>query len=389
VSHSAAPVGAAWSALGVALGVRPQLVLLGPIVPWLVNEFGADHATLGLIGTVALLATAAGASMAWLPVARLGPATAVGASLALIVIAGLARATAPGIAWLLAWSAVVGLAIGIVSTALLSWVHAVRMTPRIGSTVYTIGMLGGSILAGALAAPIAATSGSWRVSMVLLTGISLGSLCVWAGRPRAAGQAAMTGVGARWRRPSGFGLGLAIAFGLQAAVYQSLVLWGPDLLAEHGWPVDVAGAVVAVINLVALIMTMATFSAGRRAGRPEGQLVAATVLIVLGLVLVIVLGNPLIGITVVAMGLGIIFPALFAVALIHAADAGDAAATSGAMNSLGFAIAAIAPLALGIGRDMTGSYEAPLFELLSLALLLLLLVTRLAAARSQTAFVRA
>src|SRR4051812_12394466 len=105
----------ALAVLGGSFGVRPQLVLLGPLVPWLAIDFGADHATLGLIGTATLLATAGGAVVAGRGIRRWGAAHTVSGMLALILIGAGARVVAPNVALLVAASVLVGFAIGVAS----------------------------------------------------------------------------------------------------------------------------------------------------------------------------------------------------------------------------------------------------------------------------------
>ncbi len=373
------------AALVAALGIRPQLVLLGPLVPWLAAEFHTDHATLGLVSTSALLATALGAAVTGRLVRRRGPAGAVSIVLALLLGAIVMRAVAPSIAWLIAGSVGAGLAIGVASSALPAWMSAVELPARLGSTSYTLGMIGGSIIAGLLAAPLAVALGGWRAAVLALGLLTVLSAAGWMRRPLKVGP---TPVRLPDRAPAAgplrrTALLIALAFGLQAAVYQGIAQWAPDLLGEQGWPAASAGAIVGIVNLIALVANLSAFAAGPRMGGARRQAALAALLITAGTTLTAVAGLTVAGIVVTAVGLGFIFPAAFAVVLEIARDPNEASVISGRMNALGFAIAAITPLALGATRDWSGSYAVPMLELVGLSVLLLITVGGLLVTRDE------
>jgi MFS transporter, CP family, cyanate transporter len=364
----------AGTVLAVAIGVRPQIVLLGPLVPWLVVELDASHATLGLVGTATLLATAGGSVVAREAVGRLGLARTITLALVLLLIGAVGRAAAPGVELLLVASLAAGLGIGMTSSALIGWAHAARLSPRAGSTSYTLGMMTGSIAAGLLAAPLATLAWGWRGAIFAIGILSLLALVAWHRRPRA-GQREETWAplpAGRPLRPVAWGL--AVAFGLQAGIYLGLIQWAPDLLVERGWSPAVAGAVVGMMNLIGLVANLALFGAGSRAGTPGRQVIAAAVVIATGTALIVVLPNPLPGLVVAAIGFGTIFPALFAGAMVASTDATEAARTSALMNSLGFGIAALTPVLLGVTRTLTGAYALPMIQLIGIAGVLLAIV---------------
>jgi CP family cyanate transporter-like MFS transporter len=365
--------------LVAALGIRPQLVLLGPLVPWLATEFGTDHTTLGLIATSALLATAAGATLTGRIVRRSGTADTVTLALATLVVAIVVRALAPSIPWLIAGSVLAGLAIGVSSSALPAWMASVKLPAALGSTTYTIGMIGGSILAGLLAAPLAQALGGWRGAVAILGTLTVLSFGAWLARPRpAVGPGKVAARATAERGSAGHAAVLiALAFGLQAAVYQGIAQWAPDLLGEEGWPAASAGAVVGLVNLIALVANVVAFANARRLGGARRQAAVAALLIVAGTTLIAVARPIVPGIVVTSLGLGLIFPASFAVVLEIARDPAEASAIAGRMNALGFVIAAIAPLGLGVTRDLTGSYQLPMLELVALAGMLVVTTTAL------------
>lgn len=132
-----------------------------------------------------------------------------------------------------------------------------------------------------------------------------------------------------------------------------------------------AGAVVGLINAVALIANIAVFLAGHRAGAPRHLVVAASTLIAMGTALIAFTSATIAGVIVTSLGFGIIFPTLFALVLLVARDQAEASSISARMNSVGFVIAALAPLALGATRDWSGSYALPLLELVALSAVLL------------------
>jgi CP family cyanate transporter-like MFS transporter len=320
-----------------------------------------------MITTAGLAAIAGGAWASSRLTQRSGSRGTTIAGLAVVLLASIIRAAVPGIPGMIVATVAVGTGIGILSTALVGAIRLTTLSPRAGSTIYTAGMVGGSILAGLLAAPLAAASG-WRGAALALALPTLLGLAMFA-RTRHSDPPVSHHAGSRL--PRGAWL-LAMLFGLQAAIYQGLAQWGPDLLAEQGWSIVMAGSVVALVNVIALASNLVSSRLPLLARSSSALIIASSVLIAAGTLLTLT-PTPLVGFVLTSIGLGVIFPALFAVALVVAPDPRMAAATAGLMNTVGFLIAAVTPLLLGITRDLTGTYRAPLLELVIVAIGLIVL----------------
>jgi CP family cyanate transporter-like MFS transporter len=297
-------------------------------------------------------------------------------------ILGLIRAVAPGLESIVVVSAAIGACIGLVQSIPAAEVRVARLAPRVGSAAFTSGLIGSSIVATSLAVPLADLWGGWRGSLAILSLPALAAVLVWlrGTRPRPTdGIARLTTL--PWRDRTAWLL--AVAFGLQAAVYQCLMAWLPAMLVEDGWAEATAGACVALVNILALGSSLVLLFAGARAARGAGALLVAAGCVLAAMVLFAIGAPAVLGAIVAGASLGAVLPLLVGLAISHGRDATQAATVSAFMYLIGFGIAAIGPLALGVVRDHSTSFEAALWLLVVVATTLVVVVGRLWSASRQ------
>ena len=240
--------------LAGTLAVRPQLTAVGPLLPEIQNDFGIDHATAGLLVTVPVLCMGLFA----LPVARLlrrtDVRTATGWCLATIAIATVLRPLSPGFAAMVALTFVFGVGSGVVG-ALLPVVVKERFAerPALGTGVFALGLNVGATLGAGLAVPLALATDSWRWSLGVLALAGALAVPAWVRLSRHSLGDALpveTVDHLPWR--SGFAWSATLVFGFQALCFFGLNAWLADALIERGWREGSAGALVALLNMVAI-----------------------------------------------------------------------------------------------------------------------------------------
>jgi CP family cyanate transporter-like MFS transporter len=357
----------------VSLALRPQLLAIGPLLPFIRADLGLPAAVAGLLGTIPVLCMGLFAPAGPRLVARIGPRLAMAACLAALGGFGLLRAVAPNVPLILLATFGLGVAVG-TAGAIPAIIVKLRASgvPALGTGAYAGGIVGGSALAAAVAVPLAGASGDWRSSLGILALAGLVPLAAWLvfvppDRPEVSGAdpapALPWGSGTAWL--------LVAIFGLQSLLYYALVAWMPNAYVERGWDAGSAGSLVAIINGVGLTTTLGVPIVADRLGSRRAQLIAASVAALGGLLGVVLL--PELGV-LWAAGLGLALGAVFPLVLtlpVDVADApGDVGATAALMLLGGYVLSATGPVLLGLARDATGNFAASLWMLVGLGVVL-------------------
>ena len=365
--------------LAGTLAVRPQLTAVGPLLPEIQDDFGIDHATAGLLVTVPVLCMGLFA----LPVARLlrrtDVRTATGWCLATIAIATILRPLSPGFSAMVVLTFLFGVGSGVVG-ALLPVVVKERFAerPALGTGVFALGLNVGATLGAGLAVPLALATDSWRWSLGVLALAGALAVPAWVRLSHDSLGGALpveTVDHLPWR--SGFAWSATLLFGFQALCFFGLNTWLADALIEGGWREDKAGALVALLNVIAVPgVVLVSLLCGRVIGvRLYLALASAGLLIgTVGLASTIGDGTAWGWVAVISLSLGSLFALAMTLSVVATGSPGEAAALASMQLGAGYTIAAAAPFALGSLRDATGSFVAGLWMVAAIALLVAVFV---------------
>ena len=125
-----------------------------------------------------------------------------------------------------------------------------------------------------------------------------------------------------------------------------------------------AGALVAVFNGVGLFTTIGVPLVADRLGARRAQLVLAAVVGTLGFVGIALVPDPAyLWVAILGLALGAIFPLVLTLPLDVADDAVRVGSVAALMLLGGYVLSSIGPVLLGAARDVTGSFEASLWLL--------------------------
>ena len=154
-------------------------------------------------------------------------------------------------------------------------------------------------------------------------------------------------------------------FASTAFVYYGYAAWLPDAFTEHGWSESHAGQLVVAINIFAIMTSITVTLVGDRFRWSRRALLIPPCLFYAAGTLGIVLdpSHGLIWACVTGCGNGAIFPLMMTLPLDAADRPEQVAGVVGMMLGIGYCIGALAPLALGALRDVTGSFEAGLWSI--------------------------
>src|SRR4051794_35518029 len=266
VDPSAALVGALFVA---ALALRPQISAIGPLVPGLIEEFGASHAFLGLLTAIPVLCMGLFALVGPSVAGWFGNRSGIALSVAILVASGVVRSVAPGAELVLLATVGVGVGTAVVAPILTMFVRD-RLPDRMvgGTSAYAAGTILGAALGAAIAVPLASAFGGWRGAMLAISVLSAASLVAWLAVVRARRHAAIDLVAGEGsgsvprrrrlelprlplRRPVAWAIGLL--FALQSWLFYGQTAWLASVYIERGWTAQSAALLAAAVNIASLV----------------------------------------------------------------------------------------------------------------------------------------
>jgi len=358
---------AAAALLLAGFAMRPQHASIGPLIPLIRADLGIDYAVAGLLATIPVACFGLFALPAPEVARRIGARAAIGICIAIAGAFGIARALA-GPEWLLVVLTVpLGIGMGL-GTSLLPVLVKERYSGRpAGATgMYTNGLQAGTGAVAAVAVPLALLLGGWRESLIAISIVILLLAVLWfvLVPPLPTTPGAVRPPRAPWPIRRGIVWAVAVLFGLRAIVFQGLTTWLPSIYVEQGWSVSAAAFLLVVIQLVGIPVTTVSTWLADRVGSRQAYLSFAGVSLVAGLVGM--LAFPAIGIVwvlAVAVALGLLFPLTMTLPLDIAGRKEDVAPISSMMFGVGYLIAALSPVTLGLIRDVTGSFQGSIAAL--------------------------
>lgn len=369
--------------VAIALVFRVQIIAIGPLLPSIQSGLGISHGLAGALSAIPVLCMGIFAPLAPSLARRLGARYALAACAGLVIGFGLLRLAVPGPVLVLALTFGVGLGMGLAGPIFPLVVrHQMPARPALGTGAYAIGLVLGATIAAAVAVPLAGDGGDWRFALGVITLAGLGSLAVWLGLapPDEVRDDTVSPPRIPWRRPIAWLLGLL--FGLQSMVYYGVVTWLAAVYVERGWSEPDAANLIALFGAVTLVGTTVMPLGADRIGTRRGQLVATSLLILIGLVGVVLVPAPgVVWAVVLGAGMGAIFPIVLTLPVDVGGRPADVAATAALMLLVGYILSAAAPLAFGIARDVTGDFGLSLGLLIVMAGALVVLCASLTPAR--------
>lgn len=364
----------------VGTALRPQALIIGPLVGLVQADLGMSHAVAGLLSTIPVLCMSFLAPLGPVVAGWIGPRMGAAVCVALVGVFGILRGLLPDAILVLAATVGVGVGMAVVGP-ILPMIVRIRLpnNPAAGTGAYVVGFVIGGTITAAVAVPLADSFGGWRASFMIVSAAAFASLAAWLWlMPRDEGHQRVPLALPRlpWRRPSAWLLGGI--FGSQSVLFYGCITWLASIYEERGWRLADAGGLIALLTGVGLVSTLAVPVLADRFGTRRSQLTIAALLSIAGISGIALTpgeqpGSLLtIGSTaLLGLGIGAYFPLALTLPVDVASDGADAASITALMLLIGYLLAAIAPVALGLLRDATGSFDAVLVSLVAIAVSML------------------
>lgn len=352
----------------LALTLRIAVASLSPLLVVIERDFALPAAVVGLIGMAPPVAFALSGMVAPAIERRLGLERSV--LIAAVVAAVMLALRAASVdAWtLLAATAGVFAAVG-VANVLIPAVVKKYFPERIGlmTTVYTTTMAVATFTPPLVAVPLAAAVG-WRGSFVTWAVVALAAVVPWIAmslrarasradlveEPRTSVLSRVVRVPQTWA--------LVVTFAVNSSIAYGLFAWLPPLLIDvAGVDAAAAGGLLALFSFMGLPVSLIVPLLVQRIGRTTPFYAAAVISGLLGAGGLLFAPEAATVLWVVLIGIPpLLFPMVLVLFGLRTRAHDTAVALSGLVQSVGYGLAALMPLAIGLTHELTGGWTAAL-----------------------------
>ncbi|MGZ4177332.1 MAG: CynX/NimT family MFS transporter [Solirubrobacteraceae bacterium] len=358
----------------VAINLRPAAASIGPVLDRIQSDAGLSSGWAGALTTLPVLCFGLLAPLAPPLARRLGVHTAIAAAM-FALLAGMLLRLVPGAAFLFAGTALAGAAIA-TANVLVPVIVRRDFPDRTGTAMalYTTSLIGFAALAAGVTVPLADwLGGGWRPGLgVWAVPVAIAAVA-WV--PALVRREARTDtpiaprsavVRPLLRRPLAWWV--TLFFALQSGSFYATLAWLPDIFRSHGASESTAGLLLSLSIVVGLLTAITLPGIAARQRDQRWLVVACSVLMAIGLagILAAPMSAPYLWAVLLGLGQNAAFPLALMLIVMRGGSVATTEGLSTLSQSVGYVLAALAPLAVGALHGLTGSWTLPLVLLLAL-----------------------
>ncbi len=372
--HGSRPV--AWAGVAIALtaiNLRTAVTGITPLLEVIGDDLGYGLALAGLIGTLPAAAFAVFGFLAPVVTRRFGLERTATAALGVTACSLVLRALSPSPAALVLSTVLALAGIGAANVVMVPLVK-VWFADRIAlwTSLYLLLLQTGQFVAPLLAVPVAEAT-SWRVSLGVWALPAALACLVWlllsvrlrADHHAPGSASALAGLRVS-RSPTAWGL--LVLFATTSLANYGIVTWVPSVLTDAGGSATLGGAMVGLYSSWGVLAALVVPQLATRMTNPFVVVVVCTAVLLVGYAGLVL--SPLHGTWawMCALGIGVsTFPLCMTLINRRTRTPQSASAVSGFVQGLGYGIACVGPVGLGLLREATGSWSVPLVVLAATA----------------------
>ncbi len=347
----------------LAFNLRPVATSVGPVLELISVDLGMGAAVAGLLTSLPPLCFSAFGAVAPYLARRIGPHRTIAIALVAIVVGQAARAWVPN-TWSFLLLSVLALGGMALSNVLLPTLVRLHFPRRIGlaTSLYSLSLTLGTAAAGAVTYPLAQELGGWRGAFTATTAVAIAGLICWLPMLRYAQQKGTSQPEthqyslrdvARTRR----GWAMALLFGIQSGQAYTVFGWLPRIYTDAGLDPTSAGVMLGIATGVGVVPAFFIPVYAARRGQPVGLFLCIIAFLVAGYLGLLLAPTTLPWLWAIFMAFGISsFPLILALLGLRAKTVSGTAALSGFTQSVGYLLASISPLLVGVLRGATGGF---------------------------------
>jgi CP family cyanate transporter-like MFS transporter len=364
----------------VAVNLRPAISSIAPLLETIRSDLDMSSFAVSFLTTIPVLCMGIFAPFSARVGARWGIERSIAICLIIIGFMTFMRAWTYSWFFLLLTTFFIGVAIAIVGVLLSGFIK--RNFPRHTASmmgVYSVGLAIGSSLSAGFTIPIQGLlRGSWSSALGMWSVLAVLALLFWwpvalKGTKNIKAETTSQGEGKiPWKNKRAWLF--TIIFGLQAALFYSVITWLAPIAEEMGMTKVYAGIAVTVFTLVQMLggvtipIAINYFNHSRKL-----WLIGCSVITLIGLVFLIFSDviNLWVSIAFLGIGLGGLLPLSMMLPLDEASTPNDASAWTALVLTGGYIFAGCIPPLIGRIHDMTNDYQTSYIGLVIICLFLI------------------
>ena len=370
--------------LMIALNLRMGVASVGPVLPAIEQDLGIPSAAAGLLTTIPVFAFGAFAFLTptltrWMGLHRLLALTM------LVVAVGIGVRLLPSPIALFGGTVLVGAGIAVANVcmpAVIKQDFAHRLGLMMG--LYSTALFLGAAAAAALTVPFqSALDGSWRGALAVWAIPAVLALLIWLPRAMRSAAHAPTAAGAvvdaipepldeprlsaLLRDPVAWAV--TAFMGLQSLSYYAALTWIPTMLQDAGVPVADAGVLLSYSSFPGIAAALLVPTMLRRIRPTWLPVLLSALLCAAGLIgLLVAPGGaaPWLWMTLLGLGQGAAIALSLTYIVLRAPDARHTAHLSTMAQGIGYLLAGLGPIGLGMLHAAVGGWIVPVLALVLL-----------------------
>lgn len=360
----------------IALNLRPAITSIGPLLDTIRNDLNLTNSEVSLLTAVPVICMGLFAPLAvhWLN--KFGQRRGISLLIVSIGVLTLLRAWLNDYVSLLVTAFVIGVAIAIIGPILSSLIKEkfpTRTASAIG--IYSLGMGAGATLSAGLTGILYVKIGEeWEYALAFWSSLALLAYLVWFVAMKPEKEIAVPiereNVTASFRSPwtNTRAWLILLFFGFQASLFFSLATWLASAASELGFNVVEAGSVISVLTVAQIVTNIFIPLLLEKFPIRSFWIYSALIIGTIGIVLLLTGNMTLIWPAAILLGftLGVLFPLALLLPLDETTDAIEANAWTAMVQTGGFIMGGLVPLAIGILYDWSGTHQMTFFVLLAL-----------------------
>ncbi|WP_433260715.1 CynX/NimT family MFS transporter [Actinosynnema sp. CS-041913] len=350
----------------IAANLRVAVTSLGAVLDQVRGDLGMSTVAASTAATLpvvcfGVVAAATPRLVRWVG-APAGLAIAVGA-----LLVGLLVRVSGGEATLLAGTllACAGIA---TANVLVPVVVKAEFPRRVGEVTgaYSAVLSLGAALGAVATVPVGTVTGGWRGGLAAWSVLAAAALIVWLPLVRRGAAPAETGVSVRAMMRSPVAWVVTLLFATQSLLAFTVMAWLPTVYHDVGFSFSEAGALLSLSVLagVPVYFVVPVLASRMRTQGCLGAGLTACQLLGLAGLLTRPASAPWLWALLIGVGGGV-FPLTLALFSLRTRSAAGTAALSALAQSGGYLVAAGGPFLVGVLRDVTGSWSAPILFLIA------------------------
>jgi CP family cyanate transporter-like MFS transporter len=363
----------------IAMNLRPALTSVAPLMERIVADLELSRATAGLVTTIPVILMGLMAPLAPTLARRWTQERVLAGTMALLAASLLLRGfSEQGVVWLLCSAFGAGVSIAIAGPLMSGFIkqHFSRYMGAV-IAVYSVGITLGAAIAVAATLPLATVLGDrWDLALASWALLAILALVMWcllvplpAQRPDNKDQTE------RLPFRSGQAWLLTLMFACQSGVFYALSTWLVAHYEQVGFPVLQASGYASLFMLFGIVGAFLLPLAATKVKDRRWLIIAVNVTSTVMILLIAWFPSdlPWLVSSVVGATTAGTFALVLALPVLETNNPRQAASLTAMMLSAGYLLAGMVPSLIGIGRDLTASYELPFTLLAGLGVMIVIL----------------